>query len=47
MSGTRWHVLDALRISVSNWQTSDADVERAIGAILRAVEETRRAAVRG
>jgi len=47
MSGTRWHDLDALRISVSNWQTTDADVERAVGAILRAVEETRLAAVRG
>ena len=47
MSGTHWHDLDALRISVSNWQTTDADVERAVGAILRAVQETRAAAVRG
>jgi len=47
MSGTRWHDLDALRISVSNWQTTDADVERAVRAILQAVEDTRPAAVRG
>ncbi|MDX6483138.1 MAG: hypothetical protein QOE95_909 [Gaiellaceae bacterium] len=46
MSGTRWQELDALRISVSNWQTSEADVERAVQAILQAVEETRSAAVR-
>ncbi len=47
MSGTRWHNLDALRISVSNWQTTEADVERAVRAILQAVEETRSAAVHG
>ena len=47
MSGTRWHELDALRISVSNWQTTDTDVERAVRAILQAVEDTRPAAVRG
>ena len=47
MSGTRWHELDALRISVSNWQTTDADVSRAVRAILQALEDTRPAAVRG
>ena len=47
MSGTRWHDLDALRISVSNWQTTEGDVERAVGAILQAVEDTRTTAVRG
>ena len=47
MSGTRWHDLDALRISVSNWRTTDADVERAVRAILQAVEDTRPAPVRG
>ena len=47
MSGTRWHDLDALRISVSNWQTTDADVSRAVRAILQALEDTRPAAVRG
>ena len=46
MSGTRWHELDALRISVSNWQTTEADVERAVQTILQAVEATRTAAVR-
>ena len=47
MSGTRWHDLDALRISVSNWQTTEGDVERAVRAILQAVEDTRTTAVRG
>jgi glutamate/tyrosine decarboxylase-like PLP-dependent enzyme len=47
MSGTRWHGIEALRISVSNWQTTDADVERAVGAILQAVEDTRSAPVPG
>jgi glutamate/tyrosine decarboxylase-like PLP-dependent enzyme len=46
MSGTRWHGVDALRISVSNWQTTDADVEVAVGALLDAVESTRADAVR-
>jgi glutamate/tyrosine decarboxylase-like PLP-dependent enzyme len=47
MSGTRWHDLDALRISVSNWQTTERDVERAVRAILQGVEDSRSAAVRG
>jgi len=47
MSGIRWHDLDALRISLSSWQTTDTDVERAVRAILQAVEDTRPAAVRG
>jgi glutamate/tyrosine decarboxylase-like PLP-dependent enzyme len=36
MSGTHWHGVEAMRISVSNWQTSDEDVERSVAAILRA-----------
>jgi glutamate/tyrosine decarboxylase-like PLP-dependent enzyme len=47
MSGTSWHGVEALRISVSNWQTTDADVERAVSAVLQAVEDTRSAAVPG
>jgi len=31
--GTTWHGRRAMRISVSNWQTSDADVERVVGAV--------------
>jgi glutamate/tyrosine decarboxylase-like PLP-dependent enzyme len=47
MSGTRWHDVAALRISVSNWQTTEEDVERTVRAIRDAVESTRPAAVRG
>jgi glutamate/tyrosine decarboxylase-like PLP-dependent enzyme len=32
MSGTTWDGRAAIRISVSNWQTSDADVERTLAA---------------
>jgi len=35
MSGTVWHGVEAMRISVSNWQTGPAEVERAVDAILR------------
>ena len=36
LSGTVWRGKAAMRISVSNWQTSDDDVERSAGAILEA-----------
>ena len=32
MSGTVWDGRPAIRISVSNWQTSDDDVERTLSA---------------
>src|SRR5207248_2471598 len=32
MSGTTWDGRQAIRISVSNWQTTDADVERTLAA---------------
>ena len=32
MSGTVWDGRKAIRISVSNWQTSDDDVSRALAA---------------
>jgi len=35
--GTRWHGMDAMRISVSNWSTIDEDVDRSADSILRAV----------
>jgi glutamate/tyrosine decarboxylase-like PLP-dependent enzyme len=35
--GTVWHGREALRISTSNWATTDADVERSARAILRAL----------
>jgi glutamate/tyrosine decarboxylase-like PLP-dependent enzyme len=34
MAGTRWHEQDALRISISNWSTQDADIDRSAEAIL-------------
>jgi glutamate/tyrosine decarboxylase-like PLP-dependent enzyme len=38
LSGTTWHKLAAMRISVSNWSTTTQDVEMSADAILRAVE---------
>ncbi len=35
MSGTAWRDMAAMRISVSNWSTTEEDVERSIEAILR------------
>jgi glutamate/tyrosine decarboxylase-like PLP-dependent enzyme len=34
LGGTTWHGVAAMRISVSNWATSDEDVEKSVGAIL-------------
>jgi glutamate/tyrosine decarboxylase-like PLP-dependent enzyme len=34
MAGTTWHGLAAMRISVSNWSTSEEDIERSAAAIL-------------
>jgi len=34
-SGTTWHGLAAMRISVSNWATSEADVAKSADAMLR------------
>ncbi|MPZ93353.1 MAG: aminotransferase class V-fold PLP-dependent enzyme [Propionibacteriales bacterium] len=39
MSGSRWHDLEVLRISVSNWSTSDDDVARSLAALARAVAD--------
>ena len=36
LSGTQWQGRAAMRISVSNWQTSAEDVERSAAAILEA-----------
>jgi glutamate/tyrosine decarboxylase-like PLP-dependent enzyme len=35
MGGTTWHGMDAMRISVSNWSTTEADIERTATSILR------------
>jgi glutamate/tyrosine decarboxylase-like PLP-dependent enzyme len=40
LSGTTWHGMGAMRISVSNWATTSEDVERSLEAILRAATDT-------
>src|SRR5215210_32798 len=35
LSGTTWHGMGAMRISVSNWSTTEADADRSVEAILR------------
>jgi glutamate/tyrosine decarboxylase-like PLP-dependent enzyme len=35
LSGTTWHGAAAMRISVSNWSTTEADADRSVAAILR------------
>jgi hypothetical protein len=39
MSGTTFRGVRAMRISVSNWQTTDDDVEATVAAILRAARQ--------
>jgi glutamate/tyrosine decarboxylase-like PLP-dependent enzyme len=36
LGGTRWHGVAAMRISVSGWQTAEADADRSAAAIARA-----------
>lgn len=36
MGGTTWHGMAAMRISVSNWSTTETDADRTVDAILRA-----------
>ncbi|HEY2018886.1 MAG TPA: pyridoxal-dependent decarboxylase, partial [Bryobacteraceae bacterium] len=38
--GTTWHGRRAMRVSVCNWQTSAADVERSVKAAARAIADT-------
>ena len=35
-SATVWHGFAAMRVSVSNWRTDEADVDRSVNAILAA-----------
>jgi glutamate/tyrosine decarboxylase-like PLP-dependent enzyme len=39
MGGTTWHGMGAMRISVSNWSTTEVDIDRTADAILRAARE--------
>ena len=36
LGGSRWHDLDAMRISVSNWSTTEEDIDRSADSIIRA-----------
>jgi glutamate/tyrosine decarboxylase-like PLP-dependent enzyme len=36
LGGSRWHGMDAMRISVSNWSTTEDDVDRSADSIIRA-----------
>jgi glutamate/tyrosine decarboxylase-like PLP-dependent enzyme len=38
-SGTTWRGKRCMRVSVCNWQTNDADVERAINAVRQALAQ--------
>jgi glutamate/tyrosine decarboxylase-like PLP-dependent enzyme len=38
LGGTTWHGMAAMRISVSNWSTTDADADLSVEAILRCAE---------
>ncbi len=43
LSGSRWHGMDVMRVSVSNWSTTEDDADRSVDAILEAArEESRR-----
>jgi glutamate/tyrosine decarboxylase-like PLP-dependent enzyme len=46
LAGTTWHGMAAMRISVSNWATSEEDVERSAAAILKVVDQTAQVAER-
>jgi len=39
MGGTEWQGRTAMRVSVSSWATTDADVDRTIGAVLRVARD--------
>jgi glutamate/tyrosine decarboxylase-like PLP-dependent enzyme len=38
LAGSTWHGKAAMRISIVNWSTTDADIDRSAAAILRAAE---------
>ena len=46
LGGTTWHGIAAMRISVSSWATTEADVESSAAAILRCAREAAEAHLR-
>jgi glutamate/tyrosine decarboxylase-like PLP-dependent enzyme len=43
LGGTTWHGRAAMRISVSNWRTSEADIDASAEAIIGAIRRVQRA----
>ncbi len=41
LGGTTWHGMSAMRVSVANWSTTDADIDRSAAAILAVFDATR------
>ena len=41
LGGTVWHDMTAMRVSLSNWVTSEGDVDRAVEVILRCYDDAR------
>jgi hypothetical protein len=41
MGATSWHGMRLMRISVSNWSTTPADVDRSVEAVIRAWKAVR------
>ncbi len=41
LGGTTWHGMAGMRVSVSNWSTTEADIDRSADAILGCLEEAR------
>jgi glutamate/tyrosine decarboxylase-like PLP-dependent enzyme len=42
LGGSRWHDMDAMRISVSNWSTTEEDIDRSADSIVRAARAVTR-----
>jgi glutamate/tyrosine decarboxylase-like PLP-dependent enzyme len=40
LGGTTWHGIAAMRISVSNWSTTEEDVRRSVEAIVRSYRQS-------
>jgi glutamate/tyrosine decarboxylase-like PLP-dependent enzyme len=38
LGGSRWHGMDTMRISVSNWSTTEEDIDRSAESIIRAAQ---------
>ena len=47
LGGTTWHGMAAMRISVSNWSTTEADADVSVEAILRCARAVAAEAYRG